>query len=236
MAIDRFEILHIGPLSFLPFFHHLKQHISCSLAVVFLRVLFWSPSFFFYLAFNPAVPLKNCLTLRWASLKEKHTHTQTRTNTHRQSVFLRKAQSLCVSWENSTALVSASRFQNSCTNSLLRVFLAFHFPAWYGHLHCGNKTKLRKLVSMANKIVEILTQLHTERMGKKVRSILADSSHPLFSQCQLLSSMEGLWSLTGSLFISCAISVLAFSKWVLIKNMTRTMTCSYKANVPPLLL
>lgn len=46
---------------------------------------------------------------------------------------------------------------------LVESVLAFHFPALYGHLHCGNKTKLRKFVSMANKIVEMLTQLHAEK-------------------------------------------------------------------------
>ncbi len=95
----------------------------------------------------------------------------------------------------STALRTS--VQNYCFFLLLLFLffwsvLTFHLHAWYSHLNCRSKNKLSRIVSMASKIVckpqNPLTQLFTERARKKARSILADSSHPLFSQFEPLSS------------------------------------------------
>ncbi len=55
-----------------------------------------------------------------------------------------------------------------------------------------NKSIVESVVSSANKIIgrpqNQLTQLYVERTKKKTRVILADGSHPLFSQFELLKS------------------------------------------------
>ncbi len=69
--------------------------------------------------------------------------------------------------------------------SIAEIVLNFHLSAWYEHLNLKLKNKLSRIVSMANKIIDRpqsqLIQLYVERT-KKARVILADSSHPLFSQ------------------------------------------------------
>ncbi len=54
------------------------------------------------------------------------------------------------------------------------------------------KSIVESVVSSANKIIvrphNQLTQLYVERTKKKTRVILADGSHPLFSQFELLKS------------------------------------------------
>lgn len=63
---------------------------------------------------------------------------------------------------------------------------------WYSQLNYTSKNKLCRIVTLASKIAakpqEPLTQLFTDRTRKKVRSVLADSCHPLFRQFELLSS------------------------------------------------
>ena len=76
--------------------------------------------------------------------------------------------------------------------TLIESVLTFHFLVWLGHLNCRSRNKLSRIVSMASKVVgkppKSLTLLFTERTRKKARSILADSSHPLFSQFEPLNS------------------------------------------------
>ncbi len=76
--------------------------------------------------------------------------------------------------------------------SIVESVLTFHLPVWYEHLNCRLKNKLSRIVSSANKIIgrpqNQLTQLYVERTKKKTRVILADGSHPLFSQFELLKS------------------------------------------------
>ncbi len=70
--------------------------------------------------------------------------------------------------------------------------LTFHLSVWHEHLNCRLKNKLSRIVSSANKIIvrpqNQLTQVYVERTKKTTRVILADGSHPLFSQCELLKS------------------------------------------------
>ncbi len=76
--------------------------------------------------------------------------------------------------------------------SIVESVLTFHLLAWYKHLNCRLKNKLSRIVSSAHKIIgrpqNQLTQLYVERTKKKTRVILADGSHPLFSQFELLKS------------------------------------------------
>ncbi len=76
--------------------------------------------------------------------------------------------------------------------SIVESVLTFHLPVWYEHLNCRLKNKLSRIVSSANKIIgrpqNQLTQLYVERTKKKTRVILADGSHPLFRQFELLKS------------------------------------------------
>lgn len=96
--------------------------------------------------------------------------------------LLRKLSGFCVS----------QQILELVYKTIVESVLTFHLPAWYGHLNCRSKNKLSRIVSMASKIVgkpqKALTQLFTERTRKKARSILGDSSHPLFSQFEPLSS------------------------------------------------
>ncbi len=74
--------------------------------------------------------------------------------------------------------------------SIVESVLTFHLPVWYEHLNCRLKNKLSRIVSSANKIIgrpqNPLSQLYVERTKKKTIVILADGSHPLFSQFELL--------------------------------------------------
>ncbi len=76
--------------------------------------------------------------------------------------------------------------------SIVESVVNFHLSVWYEHLNCRLKNTLSRIVSSANKIIgrpqNQLTQLYVERTKKKTRVILADGSHPLFSQFELLKS------------------------------------------------
>ncbi len=101
--------------------------------------------------------------------------------------------------------------------------VTFHLPACYGHLNCRSKNKLSRIVSMASKIVgksqKPLTQLYTERTRKKAKSILADSSHRLFSQFESLCSRKcyrtplATKNIFEKSFIPGAIHILNAIKW-----------------------
>lgn len=70
--------------------------------------------------------------------------------------------------------------------------LTFHLPAWFSHLSSKCKTKLNRVVSIASKIVgkpqKQLTNLYTDRLKRKARRIVADATHPLCNQFELLKS------------------------------------------------
>jgi len=70
--------------------------------------------------------------------------------------------------------------------SMVESVLTFHLTAWYDPLNCRSMNILARIVTIASIIVgrqqRPLVQLYAERVKKEARSILTDSSHPLFRQ------------------------------------------------------
>ncbi len=143
-----------------------------------------------------------------------------------QSTFLRDALSDFFFSDSLVALGVSKHILELVYKSIVESVLTFHLPIWYEHLNCRLKNKLSRIVSSANKIIgrpqNQLTQLYVERTKKKTRVILADGSHPLFSQFELLKSGKSdrvplakkKWSLSSLMQLESLIQQLLIEQCV----------------------
>lgn len=85
---------------------------------------------------------------------------------------------------------------NMFYRSFVECVLPFSFICWFQSLNIRNKNSLSRVVSVRSKIIgtdqEALQDMYNKRVHRKAKSILSDSSHPLYQQFEHLPS--------GSLF------------------------------------
>ena len=76
--------------------------------------------------------------------------------------------------------------------SLIESVISFNIVTWYGNLTMRNKLKLSSVINTASKVIgkqQIpLSVLYHNSMNRKTRSILNDSTHPLYRLFQKLPS------------------------------------------------
>ncbi len=76
--------------------------------------------------------------------------------------------------------------------SQVESILSFNMIMWYGNLNIKWRNKLQKIVNMASKILgkpqKQLSSLYNELIRSKAEKIISDSSHPLYSEFELLPS------------------------------------------------
>lgn len=101
---------------------------------------------------------------------------------HQRMYFYRKLRSFNVD----------PTFMRMFYSCFIESVLTFSFIVWFGSLTLKNRNRLVGIVKMCSKIAGInlmdLSQLYKGRATKKAQSILADPSHPLFSEFRLLPS------------------------------------------------
>ena len=100
---------------------------------------------------------------------------------HQRLYFLRRLRYLHV---DSTILYM---FYKTCIQSVI----TFNFLSWFNNLSIKNKSKILKIVNIANKITGVQTYLelfYVDQVKNKVDNIVSDSSHILFNEYQYLPS------------------------------------------------
>ena len=76
--------------------------------------------------------------------------------------------------------------------SLIESILTFNIVLWYGNLSVKQRSKLSRIVSMAEKVIGCrqvsLSNLYQMAVARKARNIINDSKHPLHSHFEKLPS------------------------------------------------
>ena len=78
-------------------------------------------------------------------------------------------------------------FYKTCIQSVI----TFNFITWFSNLSLKNKSKIMKIVNVANKVTGIKSDLqlfYDDQVKSKVDKIVSDSSHILFNEYQYLPS------------------------------------------------
>ena len=80
----------------------------------------------------------------------------------------------------------------SITTSFIESVLTFAFICWYHNLGVKNKNSLRRIVGISSKIIgerqRDLSSFCDHQILRKTNTILADPSHALYSEFELLPS------------------------------------------------